>query len=110
MTAPTVGDALVPVAVRLPERSLASDLRAIKVVWHRDVLRFFHDRPRLIASLLQPMLYLFVLGSGLSSMMPADRGRGDLRTFLFPGVMSMAVLFTCFFSAGSIVWDREFGF
>jgi ABC-2 type transport system permease protein len=25
-------------------------------------------------------------------------------------VMAMATLFTCFFSAGSIVWDREFGF
>jgi ABC-2 type transport system permease protein len=30
--------------------------------------------------------------------------------FLYPGVMAMATLFTCFFSAGSIVWDREFGF
>src|SRR6185369_3612163 len=34
----------------------------------------------------------------------------DLRVFLYPGVMAMATLFTCFFSAGSIVWDREFGF
>jgi ABC-2 type transport system permease protein len=32
------------------------------------------------------------------------------RTFLFPGVISLSVLFTCFFSAGSLVMDREFGF
>jgi ABC-2 type transport system permease protein len=37
-------------------------------------------------------------------------GELDLRVFLYPGVMAMATLFTCFFSAGSIVWDREFGF
>jgi ABC-2 type transport system permease protein len=111
MTAqPESGAAVTRVAaVRVPERSFASDLRAIRVVWHRELLRFFHDRPRLVASLLQPMLYLFVLGSGLSSMTTGGPG-GDLRTFLFPGVMSMAVLFTCFFAAGSLVWDREFGF
>ena len=27
-----------------------------------------------------------------------------------PGVLTLAVLFTAVFSAGSIVWDREFGF
>jgi ABC-2 type transport system permease protein len=29
---------------------------------------------------------------------------------MFPGALSMAVLFTALFSAASIVWDREFGF
>jgi len=54
------------------------------------------------------MLYLFVFGTGRSSMVAG--GRGDLKVFLFPGVITMAVLFTSFFSAGSLVWDREFGF
>jgi ABC-2 type transport system permease protein len=34
----------------------------------------------------------------------------DYRTFIYPGVLSMSVLFTAIFSAASIVWDREFGF
>jgi ABC-2 type transport system permease protein len=34
----------------------------------------------------------------------------NLRTFVYPGVLAMAVLFTAMFSAASIVWDREFGF
>jgi ABC-2 type transport system permease protein len=29
---------------------------------------------------------------------------------MYPGALSMAVLFTAMFSAASIVWDREFGF
>jgi ABC-2 type transport system permease protein len=98
-----------PIAVAVPPRSLSGDLRAVRVVWKRDLLRFAADKPRIFVTLLQPMLYLFVLGSGLSAMMPA-RGSVDLRTFLFPGVAAMAVLFTCFFAAGSVVWDREFGF
>jgi daunorubicin resistance ABC transporter membrane protein len=102
-----VANVVVPVLV--PARTFRNDLRAIKIVWHRDIIRFWRDKPRIVASLIQPVLYLFVLGTGLSSMIPAGRGV-PLRTFLFPGVISMSVLFTCFFSAGSLVWDREFGF
>src|SRR6185312_6352310 len=61
------------------------------------------------ASALQPMLYLFVFGTGLGAGLKPTGGL-DLRVFLYPGVMAMSTLFTCFFSAGSIVWDREFGF
>jgi ABC-2 type transport system permease protein len=86
-----------------------SDLRAIRIVWHRDLIRFWRDKPRMLASALQPMLYLFVFGTGMGAGMRPTGGL-DLRIFLYPGVMAMATLFTCFFSAGSIVWDREFGF
>ena len=34
----------------------------------------------------------------------------SFKTFIYPGVLAMSVLFTSIFSAGSIVWDREFGF
>jgi ABC-2 type transport system permease protein len=95
--------------VMVPPRTWRADLRAIKIVWQRDVIRFWRDRPRIIASALQPMLYLFVFGTGMGAGM-RPTGELDLRVFLYPGVMAMATLFTCFFSAGSIVWDREFGF
>src|SRR5580658_3103201 len=109
MSVALVESSHIVVPVLVPERSFRNDLRAIKIVWHRDIIRFWRDKPRIVASLIQPILYLFVLGTGLSSMIPAGRGV-PLRTFLFPGVLSMSVLFTCFFSAGSMVWDREFGF
>ena len=88
---------------------MRNDLRAVKIVWRRDMIRFWHDKPRIVASALQPMLYLFVFGTGMGAAMK-DALPVDLRVFLFPGVMAMATLFTCFFSAGSLVWDREFGF
>jgi ABC-2 type transport system permease protein len=98
------------VGVRVPEGGLRQDLRAIKIVWQRELIRFKADRARMLSSLLQPVLYLFVLGTGLSSLTGRSAGGIDLKTFIFPGVVAMALLFTAAFSAGSIVWDREFGF
>jgi ABC-2 type transport system permease protein len=96
--------------VHVPARSLGGDLRAIKIVWQREMIRFSRDRMRMVTSLFQPLLFLFVLGSGLSRLASAGTHGVDLRTFVFPGVLAMAVMFTAIFSAASIVWDREFGF
>jgi ABC-2 type transport system permease protein len=98
------------VGVRVPEGGLRQDLRAVKVVWQRELIRFVSDRARIFTALLQPVLFLFVLGTGLSALASGGSGGVNLRTFMFPGVLSMALLFTAAFSAGSIVWDREFGF
>ena len=98
------------VQVRVPARSVKHDLRAMKIVLHRELLRFWHDRMRMIAGLLQPVLWLLVMGTGLSTLLRTGGGDVDLKTFIFPGVLAMSVMFTAMFSAGSIVWDREFGF
>jgi len=89
---------------------LTDDLRAIRVVWRRELIRFVRNRPRIATALAQPILFLLVLGSGLARMMPSAGAGIDFRTFMFPGVLAMTVLFTSIFSAISIVWDREFGF
>ena len=54
------------VRVRVPPRSYRNELRAIKIVWTRELIRFRKDRMRIVTSLIQPLLFLFVLGSGLS--------------------------------------------
>ncbi|MGA9148407.1 MAG: ABC transporter permease [Candidatus Nanopelagicales bacterium] len=112
MTATNEARVIEVVSVSVPPRSWRSDWRAIKVVWRRELIRFRRDRLRMVTSLMQPLLFLFVLGTGLSSLMGNTGSASDVnvRTFLFPGVLTLAVLFTAVFSAGSIVWDREFGF
>ena len=96
--------------VLLPRRSMADHVRAVRVVWQRELIRFFQDRARMVTSLLQPVLFLFVLGTGLSALASQGTGGLSLRTFMFPGVLALATMFTAIFAAGSIVWDREFGF
>ncbi|TDB82835.1 ABC transporter [Actinomadura sp. KC216] len=101
------------VRVRVPEPGLRQDARAVKIVLHRELIRFWRDKPRLLSNLVQPVLWLLVMGTGLSNLMVAGGGSSgdiDLKTFVFPGVCAMSVVFTAMFSAGSIVWDREFGF
>lgn len=95
-------------------------LRAIYIIWYRDVLRFWRDRIRLVASLAQPLLFLVVFGTGLSSALQGAGGgfgggagapAGFTYTqFIFPGIIGMSILFSAIFGAMSIVWDREFGF
>jgi ABC-2 type transport system permease protein len=99
------------IRVAVPERSVRHDLRAVSIVWRRELIRFRTDRLRAITSLVQPVLFLFVLGTGLSRLASRGLPAGvDFRTFIYPGVLAMSVLFTSIFSAASIVWDREFGF
>jgi ABC-2 type transport system permease protein len=108
ITATSVTDAI---RVSVPEKGLRQDLRAISIVWRRELLRFKSDRLRAISSLIQPVLFLFVLGTGLSSLASHGMPPGvNFRTFIYPGILAMSVLFTAIFSAASIVWDREFGF
>ena len=98
--------------VRLPARGLRQDLRAAKMVCQRELIRYSRDRARMVSALVQPVLWLFVLGTGLSPVISRGAAAGgvDFRTFLFPGVLAMSLLFTAAFSGVSIVWDREFGF
>ena len=99
-----------PVAtVHVPASGLRHQVRGAAVVWQREMIRFGRDRSRIVSSLVQPVLFLFVLGTGLSSLI-ASNGDVDFRTFLFPGVLATSVLFTAAFSGISMVWDREFGF
>jgi ABC-2 type transport system permease protein len=91
--------------------SLRRNLKGLYTIWLRDVLRFSRNRARIIASLGQPLLFLFVFGGGLSpAISNLGGGNLDFKVFMFPGILAMTVLFTAIFSAVSIVWDREFGF
>jgi ABC-2 type transport system permease protein len=98
------------IRVTVPPRSIHSELRAIRIVFRRELIRFANDRIRIVTSLVQPLLFLFVLGSGLQQLSSAGTHGVNLKTFIYPGILCIAVMFTAMFSAASIVWDREFGF
>ena len=104
-------------ARRRPSSTLWPTLRAIYIIWYRDVLRFWRDRTRLLATFAQPLLYLIIFGTGLSSALSGSTFGGagapagfSYTQFIFPGIIGMSVLFSSIFAAMSIVWDREFGF
>ena len=87
-----------------------NNLRGVYTIWYRDILRFWHDKMRLIGAITLPLLFLFVFGSGLSASMGLLGPGIDFTQFMFPGVIGMTVLMSAFMAGVSVVWDREFGF
>ncbi len=85
-------------------------LRGIYTIWYRDILRFWHDKMRMIGSIIFPLLFLFIFGSGLRGSMGFLVPGVDFAQFMFPGIIGMTVLMNSFMSGVSVVWDREFGF
>jgi ABC-2 type transport system permease protein len=110
-TAPEAEHLVGQIRVAVPERGLRHDLRAVSIVWRRELIRFRTDRLRAVTALIQPFLFLFVLGTGLGVLAGRSLPPGiSFTSFIYPGLLAMSVLFTAIFSAASIVWDREFGF
>jgi len=87
-----------------------NNLRGVYTIWYRDILRFWHDKMRMISSITFPLLFLFVFGSGLSARMGFLSPGVDFTQFMFPGIIGMTVLMSSFMAGISVVWDREFGF
>ena len=91
-------------------------LLASATLWQRELVRFFRQRSRVIGALGPPILFWFLIGSGLGSSfhmaMPATSAPAD-ETYLqyfFPGTIALIVLFTAIFSTISIIEDRHEGF
>jgi len=85
-----------------------SELRGIYTLWLREVKKFVRERSRLVNAFVQPLLWLFIFGTGMrfSATVPGV----NYQQFIFPGLVCQAMLFTAMFLGISVIWDREFGF
>ncbi len=89
--------------------ALMHNLKAVYVISYREFKKFVRERSRLLGTMARPILWLFVVGGGLSRLVTVT-GKVSYTQFIFPGMIGMTILFASIFSAISIVWDREFGF
>jgi ABC-2 type transport system permease protein len=85
-----------------------SELRGIYTLWLREVKKFVREKPRLINAFCQPLLWLFIFGTGMR--FSAGISGVNYQEFIFPGLVCQAMLFTAMFLGVSVIWDREFGF
>jgi ABC-2 type transport system permease protein len=84
-------------------------MAAIYALWLREVKRYTRSPIQIVVSLGQPMLYLLILGFGLSPIFQRA-GSGSYVQFVAPGIIGMSILFTSIFSGVALLWDRQFGF
>jgi ABC-2 type transport system permease protein len=86
-------------------------LRAIGLLWRREMIRLKRNPVRIAMGLVTPLMFLLILGTGLSSVTgAAAAGFREYRAFLFPGILLMAVQAPAMAAGISIVWDRQAGF
>ncbi len=81
----------------------------IYLLWLLQLKRYIRSRVRMFASLGQPLLLMYILGSGIQPLFQ-KAGQGSYIQFLCPGVVGTALLFTSVLSGLGVVWDRQFGF
>lgn len=89
-------------------------------LWEREVVRFYRQRSRVVGALLPPVIFWFLIGSGLGGSFQQGSGSSvasgssfekiNYLQYFFPGTIIMIVLFTAIFSTISIIEDRREGF
>jgi ABC-2 type transport system permease protein len=85
-----------------------SMVRPILAVLYREVLKLARQRTRLLASMVRPMIWLLVIGSGFGAVLGGAAGL-SYQQFLAPGVLGMTMLFGAMLSALTMVYDKESG-
>lgn len=92
----------------------ALSLRCFIGIVEREFLRFLRQRSRFFASLVRPLVWLVIFGTGLRSMV----GLSDMapyqtavtyEEYIVPGLVGLILLFNGMQIALSMVFDREMG-
>jgi ABC-2 type transport system permease protein len=95
------------------------ELGKLYAIWLREFKVFLREKSRLVASIFTPLMWLFVIGSGLGSAVSNPSALStagevgseiDYQQFIFPGVICMSVIFSSVFFGSYIIWDRKFDF
>jgi ABC-2 type transport system permease protein len=90
--------------------SISVGLWAALSLWHRELIRFYRQRSRVIGVIGSPVVFWWLVGSGLGDSFRANgQGAGYLQYF-FPGTVLLIVLFTSVFCMMSVIEDRHVGF
>ncbi|MEZ7003168.1 ABC transporter permease [Streptomyces sp. AD55] len=86
------------------------ELRAVHALVHRDLLRLSCQHTHTALMLIQPVLYLFVLGGGLAALIPESRLGVGYQAYLFPGMLMMTVQTPAIMVGIRLITDRQSGY
>lgn len=103
--------------IKSDEKKL-TEIQPIYSMWLREVIRFFNMKPRVISTVVQPILFLALLALPMSrlfhgvppQMEQAMFGGLNFFSFLVPGIVGIGLLFGGTMSGVTVLWDKDFGF
>jgi len=81
-------------------------INTLLVIAMRDLTKLLRDRPRILASLIFPFVFIGILGNSLNSNLSADVGFSFL-TFVFVGVVGQNLFQSTASGIISLIEDRE---
>lgn len=87
-----------------------AELEGIYTIWLRETKRYVRYRSRILTSVVTPLLWLVIFGTGLGTAIRFGGIAGGYQQFIFPGIIGQTVLFTAIFSGVSVITDRQYGF
>ena len=90
--------------------AIGYDIATARVLWRRDLARFWRQPARIISALGQPVLFWLVIGSGLAGTFQIPDLDVGYMEYFFPGVIMLVVLFASIFASVSVIDDRHQGF
>jgi len=96
-------------AMTAPAERAGDGMAAAWMLAKREWVRFFRQRNRVTAAVVQPLLFWVLFGTGLSGAFQSA-GELDFLKFFLPGTLALIVLFTAIFSTISVIEDRREGF
>jgi ABC-2 type transport system permease protein len=85
-----------------------TELEGLYALWYREFKVFLREKSRIISSLFTPLLWIVVFGGGLGSSV--SLGGTNYQVFIFPGILTMTILFSSIFFGLYIVWDKKIDF
>jgi ABC-2 type transport system permease protein len=74
-------------------------------VWWREIKVFQREKSRVVSSIVQPLIWLFLFGSGMGASVNVSGV--NYQDYIYPGILAMSVLFGSVFFGLYIVWDRK---
>lgn len=74
-----------------------------------ELRRLRHDRTELYSRAVQPILWLVIYGSIMSTVKAIPTGNVPYTDFITPGIMVQSMTFISIFYGLTIVWERESG-
>jgi ABC-2 type transport system permease protein len=85
-----------------------SELTGIYAIWEREFRVFYREKSRIISSIVSPLFWLLIFGTGLGSSVSISGT--NYQVFIFPGIIVMSTLFTSMFYGVYVIWDKKLDF
>ena len=82
-------------------------------IFWREIKRYQKSRSGVLIRLIQPVIWIIVIGNTFSGTQPLIQSvgfQGDYIEFMTPGVIILTAIFTSIFGGVNTLWDRRYGF